>query len=42
VRLLAQAGLPDASASAAEANLEDVFVALLLGESLDTGAGESA
>jgi len=42
VRVLAHAGLPDASASAAEANLEDVFVALLLGESLDSCAGESA
>jgi ABC-2 type transport system ATP-binding protein len=42
VRELEGAGLPGASATVADANLEDVFVALLLGEQLEPGAGEAA
>jgi ABC-2 type transport system ATP-binding protein len=41
-RRLAEAGLPAARARPAPANLEDVFVALLLGERLDTGEGHEA
>ena len=41
VRGLDAAGLPGAAARVAEANLEDVFVALLLGESLAPRAGEA-
>jgi ABC-2 type transport system ATP-binding protein len=37
VRLLAAAGLPGARATPTAANLEDVFVALLLGERLEEG-----
>ena len=36
-RFLAEAGLPGAEASPSSPNLEDVFVALLLGERLDAG-----
>jgi ABC-2 type transport system ATP-binding protein len=42
VRVLERAGLPHASAAPAEANLEDVFVALLLGETLEPPAEEAA
>ena len=42
VQLLADAGLGGATAAPASATLEDVFVALLLGERLETGAGGDA